>query len=348
MWRRWLLAGAMLLALVGLMVLVMRLWQSSVIPAHQVAEHWYEAQAVDVTVVELPTDDAPHDNAIEWWYYNGHLSTGDGERYAFHYTVFAINALATHTVAHASFIDLQSGAHFTSQKRTAGNPSRGVREGFDFDLGDWYLLGGGGEDRLRVSTPEFSFNLTALEAAEPVMQGGSGLLDFGPIGSSYYYSRPRMTLSGAIRLGERVEQVTGLAWFDHQWGDFSVNQLGWDWFALQLDDGTDIMLYLLFDADLLPVLSSGTLRRDGVTTVLEPGDFAVDATEHWESEATGIRYPMGWTVRIPSSGMSIELEPNIRDSEFDGRETTYEVYWEGPVAVHGTHSGQGFVEMSRF
>jgi predicted secreted hydrolase len=324
------------------------LWQAGMLPANQAAEQWYEVQSEQIVLVELPRDDAPHDDYMEWWYYNGHLQTEAGRRFAFHYVVFAVNALATHTAAHASLIDLQTGRHLTAQKRTSGNPSRGTKDGFRFELGEWHMVGSNGNDRLRVSTPEFSFNLKLTEGAPPVMQGGTGLLSFELTGSSYYYSRPRMPATGAVKLDGEIFDVTGVAWFDHQWGNFEVNELGWDWFALQLDNGADIMLYQLFDSDGLPVLISGTLARDGQTTVLNEADFEVTVTARWTSPKTGIEYPMGWTVGIPSHAMQLTVSPLLRNSEFDGRTTSYKVYWEGPVAITGSHTGKGFVEMSGY
>jgi predicted secreted hydrolase len=144
------------------------------------------------------------------------------------------------------------------------------------------MVGSNGDDRLRVSTPEFSFNLKLTEGAPPVMLGGTGLLSFELTGSSYYYSRPQMPVSGAVKLDGEILDVSGVAWFDHQWGNFEVNEFGWDWFALQLEDGTD------------------------------------------------------------------SITPMVRDSDFDGRTTSYKVYWEGPVEITGSHAGKGFVEMSGY
>jgi predicted secreted hydrolase len=318
------------------------------LPANEAAEHWYEVESEQVVLVELPRDDAPHTDYMEWWYYNGHLETAEGRRFAFHYVIFAVNALATHTAAHASLIDLQTGRHFTAQKRTSGNPSRGTKDSFRFELGEWHMVGSNGDDRLRVSTPEFSFNLKLTEGAPPVMLGGTGLLSFELTGSSYYYSRPQMPVSGAVKLDGEILDVSGVAWFDHQWGNFEVNELGWDWFALQLEDGTDIMLYLLFDSDTLPVLRSGTLAKDGQTTVLTEDDFKVTVTDRWTSPATSIEYPMGWTVALPAQSIDLRITPMLRDSEFDGRTTSYKVYWEGPVEITGSHAGKGFVEMSGY
>lgn len=346
--RRWLFLGLILsiLALLGLGGY--RLWERGWLPANQAADDWFEAKGEQTVLVQLPSDDGHHQNRMEWWYYNGHLETTSGKRYTFHYAMFLIHELAVHTVAHVSLTDHQRGLHFTDQTRTVGNPSRGTQNGFDFTLGDWRMTGSGGDDRLRVSSDEFSFNLELSEGAPPVMQGGTGLLDFDYAGESYYYSRPRMPVSGSLKVGELVEEVTGVAWFDHQWGDFDVFLLGWSWFAIQLEDGTDIMLYELFDRGGLPVLRSGSSTRDGQTRVLAGSDFQARVLEYWVSETTGIRYPIAWSIEIPDQGMSLRVTPLLRESEFDGRTTAYVVYWEGGVEISGSHQGRGFVELSGF
>ena len=244
------------------------LWKQGVLPANQPAEDWYEATSTQRILVQLPRDDAPHTNEMEWWYYNGHLDAENGNHYSFHFTVFLVNQLAAHMVAHVSLLDHQTGKHYTDQKRTTGITSKSRENSFEFDLGDWHMDGRYGDDRLRVVTPEFSFNLRLKQSAPPVFQGGTGLLDFDLAGQSYYYTRPRMEIEGALKVTNDVQNVKGVAWFDHQWGDFRVNQLGWDWFAIQLEDGSDIMIYQLFDTSGLPVLRSGTYAKDGMTQVL--------------------------------------------------------------------------------
>jgi predicted secreted hydrolase len=346
--RRALLWGAAILALSLLVYAGYSLWQRGMLPANEAADDWYEVKSDQQVLVQLPRDDAPHKDYMEWWYYNGHLQSDDGNRYSFHFAVFLINALATHTVAHVSFLDHQTGKHYTSQKRTPGNPSSSSKNGFVFDIGEWRMAGGGGEDRLRASTGDFGFNLDLQASAPPVMQGGTGLLDFELAGKSYYYSRPRMAISGAVKVGTEIHKATGTAWFDHQWGNFEVNQLGWDWFAIQLDDGTDIMIYQLFDKGGLPVLNAATTTRNGISKTLTEKDFTVRVTDRWTSERTGIQYPMGWQIDIPRESVNLRVTPVIRDSEFDGRETAYVVYWEGPVEIAGSHKGRGFAELSGY
>lgn len=335
------------LVLIGLGTYQIR--QSGLMPVNEAADRWYDVRKSSEVSVELPRDDAPHRDYVEWWYYNGHLQDGLGNRFSFHYTVFLVNALGTYTVAHASIVDHQAREHVDSERRTPGNPSSGTIDSFDFVLGGWSMAGGAGKDRLRFDVDGRGLDLRLVEATPPVMQGGSGLLDFGGVGESFYYSRPRMEVGGTLTIDGEQRDVRGVAWFDHQWGNFEVFELGWDWFALQLDDGRDIMLYRLFDPrDGRAVLTSGTLAEDGDVIVLGAADFQIDPQDHWWSPHTGRRYPMGWRVAIPQIGLELKVDPILKDSEVDARLTTYMVYWEGPVRISGSEGGVGYVELSGY
>lgn len=314
-------------------------------PANQTAEEWYDISKEDVVLVKLPADDAPHTNYTEWWYYNGHLEAQDGHKYSFHYTLFLLNAMAVHTVIHASFVDHQTGKRYTYQSRTAGNPSLHTKNRFDFTMGDWVMQGANGQDKLRGKSDDFSFNLDLKNLQPPVFQGGTGLLDFKEAGESYYYSRPRMAIEGYAGISGKEQMVTGTAWFDHQWGDFRTTVFGWDWFALQLDDGADVMLYQLYANDKQPILVSGTYTKDGITTQINRDDVISSATDHWKSPLSNINYPLGWLIEIPKKNIKVTVSPVHRASEFDGRKSTYNLYWEGPVRVSGTHKGKGFLEI---
>ena len=142
---------------------------------------------------------------------------------------------------------------------------------------------------------------------------------------------------------------------DHQWGDFATYQEGgWDWFSVQLDDGTDVMLYLIRDADGRDA-SRRWLDRwpDGELTVLGEGDFAITVDGEWTSPETGTTYPSGWTIAIPDHELSMTVTPSLPDQELDTRATTGVIYWEGEVVVAATHRGRpvagfGYIELTGY
>ncbi|MBI4311790.1 MAG: hypothetical protein HY681_08410 [Chloroflexi bacterium] len=302
--------------------------------------------------VLLPADDAPHADAnTEWWYYNGHLKDAEGNRYGFHYAVFRVTipGLPPVHIGQAAIVDSQKNAYAQDQRLVlTGLPTASV-EGFSFDLGGWRIAGNGGADSLSATAPGYAFSLTAKAEKPAVLHGGTGLVDFGVAGKSYYYSRTRMSVTGTLAVGDKTSQVTGTAWFDHQWGVFQPQNVGWDWFALQLEDGTDVMLSLLFGPGHTPLYNYGTAVRAGGQQVhLTADQFQVQATGQWTSPATNITYPSGWKVAIPSLGIDVTVAPVVAASEYDGRQTTANVYWEGDATVSGTHAGKAYVELTGY
>ncbi len=152
-----------------------------------------------------------------------------------------------------------------------------------------------------------------------------------------------MDATGTITLDGQDIAVTGEAWFDHQWGDFiSVGGGGWDWFAVNLDDGTDLTLSLVRDADgSYPLIYGTVVDPDGTTRHLDRDAFTVEVTDRWISPASGADYPAGWRIAIPAEGdLVIDLAPTVAAQELDTRATTGVVYWEGSQVVGGTRGGE--------
>ncbi len=324
------------------------IWLYFEIAQSKSAEVWFHSEFNNTSKISLPEDDAPHSDKVEWWYYNGHLTAKSGKQFSFHYTVFLFNGMMTHTIAHVSLTDHQTKRHYTAQRRSGGNPSFGTVNEFKFTLDDWIMNGGDGTDELQVRTDEFSFDLKLTNTIAPIMHGEEGIIPLDNAGSSYYYSRTRMIITGVLNIGKYHEPVEGISWFDHQWGDFSVGQLGWDWFSLQMDDGVDIMLYQLRDKSGRPVLYLGGISREGSTDMLSADDFILTSGKKWTSKKTGKMYPIEWKINIPKQKIDITTQSVIKDSEFDASLTTYRIYWEGAVKVQGSHTGKGFMELSGY
>jgi predicted secreted hydrolase len=328
---------------------------------------------VDPLAIRFPRDDGPHDRLTEWWYYTAHLRDRDGGRYGFEYVVFRAErgAFPVSWAAHLAVTD-ETGDRFRYAQRSDLVPGvdRSPHEdgdpvGFAFALigGDpsrpatlvrppWLMSGLGGDDRLTAAlAPDeaatagvegLAIDLTLTSARPPVLHDGDGWIDFGAAGGSYYYSRTRMTAAGTLELDGRSLSVEGIGWFDHQWGDFiAVGGGGWDWFAVNLDDGTDLTLSLVRDPDGSYPLVYGTLvGPDGAVLGLARDAFAVEATARWISPRTGAEYPAGWTITVPAQRLRIELSPTVADQELDTRATTGVVYWEGSQVVHAERDGR--------
>ncbi len=204
----------------------------------------------------------------------------------------------------------------------------------------------------------FGLALTSRDSP-PVLHGTNGWVDFGPAGGSYYYSRTRQPTGGTLTLdGERLA-VSGISWFDHQWGDFiSVGGGGWDWFAVNLDDGTDLTLSLVRAADGSYPLMYGTLvRPNGPVEHLSADDFTVEATGRWTSARTGATYPAGWRIALVDEATTIILGPTVAAQELDTRATTGVAYWEGSQRVSvlrrgdaapRADAGEAYVELTGY
>jgi predicted secreted hydrolase len=140
---------------------------------------------------------------------------------------------------------------------------------------------------------------------------------------------------------------------DHEWSTSALGaeQAGWDWFSIQLDDNTELMLFQLRRADgTVDGFSSGTLiATDGSTWQLGPGDFSIEVTDRWRSPRTGAAYPAGWTLSVPSADLRLILTPWLADQEMD----VSQKYWEGAVKAEGMRNGQrvagnGYVELTGY
>ncbi len=304
--------------------------------------------------VTLPRDEAPHGDLTEWWYYTGHLEAADGRRWGFELVVFQAlrGSLPPLYVSHFAVTDRQRGS-FRYAERGSQGPQPQPPEGFALDVGGWQMKGLLGQDQLVASMDDYGIKLALSTDRPPVLHDG-GLVSFGPAGDSYYYSRTRMDVAGVLDdHGEQVD-VRGQAWCDRQWGNFLVLGGGWDWFSLQLADGSDVMLNLIRDADGVTRLRYGTyVAPDGQYRHLAEEQFDVVPTGAWTSPRTGSRYPMGWRASIPGEELDLEIRPVLEDQELDTRLSTNTIYWEGASDVFGTRrgqpiAGQAYVEMTGY
>jgi predicted secreted hydrolase len=307
-----------------------------------------QTEAPHSNTVSVPQDDAPHSNTrIEWWYYNGHLETPQGNRYAFHYVVFqaSIAGVPLGDVAHLSVSDPQEDTYSFDQRMSLASPVSKERPDFAFDLSGWRMSGYDGHEELSAFTPDYGLNLILEQEKPPVLHQGTGLVSLGEDSKSYYYSRTRLAVSGTINVRGTETTVTGLGWFDHQWGNFDPLSMGWDWFALQLDDGSDVMLNI----GRQPYYRYGSfVTPDGTASPLAAQEFEVSSTESWASSVSRSVYPAAWRIRIPDRGIDITVMPVIQQCEFNATSTTRNYYWEGEVLVSGNRSGRGFVELTGY
>jgi predicted secreted hydrolase len=325
------------------------------------------ARALAPRPFDFPADHGPHpDFRTEWWYYTGNLQTADRRHVGFQLTFFRValaptqapraSAWATRQLYFAHFaVTDTANKRFHAFSRTARG-ALGVAGAeaapFRVWMEDWTAEGAGASPRLHASEGDVALDLE-LAATKPVaLQGERGLSQKGPEpgNASFYYSFTRMPARGVVRLGAETLAVSGEAWMDREWSTSGLGDdvQGWDWFAVQLEDGRELMVYLLRRRDgSLDPFSAGTLvGTDGVTRPLGAGDVSIETLAHWTSPHTGVRYPARWRLAVPSADLRLELTPRVADQEL--RVNTR--YWEGAVAVTGmagvwSIKGQGYVEL---
>lgn len=197
----------------------------------------------------------------------------------------------------------------------------------------------------------YELTLDAQPLMQPVLNGDHGLSRKASErgAASYYYSIPRVAVRGKLLRAGVPSDVQGLAWLDREWGSGSLgaNEQGWDWFALQLQDGSSFMFYAMRNRDgTRDSNSAGTwVDSAGRVQALSTDQVMIDVSDHWVSPRGG-RYPSRWRVRVPAVGLDVEVRPVLANQELG----TKPRYWEGAVDVSGTReghdaSGRGYVEL---
>ncbi len=331
--------------------------------------------------LRFPRDHAAHPAyRTEWWYYTGQLRTQGADSssdpaFGFELTFFRRGvarpdpprrsawALRDLYFAHFAITDLR-GRRFLMAERTsrdalglAGAGSARYRVWID----DWEAqMAPDGSHRLAAEEPgSHGIRLRLEPRKPPALHGDSGLSrkGMGEGEASYYVSITRLAAVGTVRMDGRDIPVTGEAWMDHEFttGELNPQLVGWDWFGLQLDDQSDLMLYRLRRADGLPdSASSGSLvDEQGSVTPLTRSETEVEITRRWHSPKSGADYPAGWRIRVPGAGLELEVSSLLDDQELSTPGSTGVTYWEGAVRVRGTRrgvpiGGRGYVELTGY
>lgn len=333
------------------------------------------ARVLEPREFSFPADHGPHpEYGIEWWYYTGNLDSKQGRHFGFELALFRI-ALASEQperesdwatsqlyMGHFAVTDVHNNQFYAFERfsRAAlGLAGASVSEGQKFRvwLEDWVIEGKGAATptiHLKAAEENVAIDLMLVSGKPVVLQGDKGLSQKSaePGNASYYYSITRMPTSGTLSIGEESFTVTGTSWMDREWSTSALadEQLGWDWFALQLSDGRDLMYYQfrLRNRGIDPLSGGTVILDDGSTIDLTPEEVQLQVLDRWESPRGG-SYPSKWRIRIPSQSTDLEITPYINDQELD---VTLR-YWEGAVRIRGTSQGQpvsgnGYVELTGY
>ena len=335
---------------------------------------------------EFPRDHGPHPAfRHEWWYVTGHLDARSGEHFGFELTFFRFalapppqarapngepnaepavsSAWRTRQIymAHFAITDLDRGEFHATERfaRDALGMSGAQASPFRVWLDDWSLgtptsdtgPSGSSHWQLTAADAHYALDLQLRTITPPVLNGVAGLSRKSdePGAASYYYSMPRLAVLGRLQRDGKPLDVDGLAWLDREWGSGGLgpNQQGWDWFALQLDDGSTLMFYALRTRDGgRDRHSAGTwFAPDGTTRALTSNDVQIESNDFWQSPRGG-HYPSRWQLRVPSLALEVDIQPRLTDQELN----TSTRYWEGAATVTGTRAhqkiaGRAYVEL---
>jgi predicted secreted hydrolase len=323
--------------------------------------------------LSFPADHGAHPSyQTEWWYYTGNLATAQGRRFGYQLTFFrrALSPLdnlqerqsdwaaSQAYLAHFALTDV-GGQNFHSQARL----SRGAAglAGVQADplrvwIENWFAsMSNDSTHHIFADGEGRKIDLVLDDMKGPVLQGDRGYSRKGPQAgnASIYYSLTRMESSGTVQVDGVSYDVTGLSWMDREFSTSALapNQVGWDWFSLQLDNNVELMFYnMRLDDGTIDPMSNGTvIDRDGKTQLLDLTEFQITSTGTWKSPHSGAVYPSGWHIAVPSQDISLDIEPLLADQELNVSLT----YWEGAVKISGRHNGQvvsgfGYVELTGY
>ncbi|MFB3855148.1 MAG: lipocalin-like domain-containing protein [Vicinamibacterales bacterium] len=332
----------------------------------------------------------------EWWYYTGNLRTAQGRRFGFELTFFRHGVKRSETdrslhdasegsagrarkspweidhvyLAHLALTDVDGRRFLHEERVNRRGPPPGIA-GASLDErrtwnGNWFVEWGPGSGsssaslRLEAVARSFSIRLDLASSKLPVIHGNEGVSQKaeGYGRASHYVSLTRLLASGIVEVDGAAHAVEGTAWMDHEFftHQLSEEQVGWDWFSVQLDDSTEMMLYRLRRNDgKADPFSAGTyIDRNGSATHLAAADCSLEPVgETWKSAVTGAVYPIRWRLIVPSLGVSLEARALLPDQELTSRNPVVPDYWEGAIALTGEKggkraSGVGYLEMTGY
>lgn len=332
------------------------------------------ARALGPRPFSFPADHGPHpDFRSEWWYFTGNLAAEGGRHFGFQLTFFRValapdaapreSAWATNQVwmAHFTLTDTEAGRFHSAERLARGALGLAGAEASPLSVwvDDWEAASRAPAAsfplRLRASDGDVAVELVVSPKKPRVLQGEQGWDRKGPEpgNASYYFAYTRLAAEGSVRTRDARFEVSGTAWMDREWSTSALGAdlEGWDWLSLQLSDGRDLMLYRLRRKDGgAGAFSKGAwILPDGSRIALSVHEFAFEPRRWWASPTSGVRYPVAWSLEIPSQGLSLDVEPRIDEQELDLSVR----YWEGAVIARGRAgagkvTGLGYLELAGY
>lgn len=332
------------------------------------------------TVFTFPHGHGSHPGfRIEWWYVTGHLRDDRGERHGFQLTFFrsALRPLEAQEaasppfgrdqlhMAHAAWSEIGTRRFESEERLDRGGWDAGAStQRLDLFQNEWRLAA---RDDSPNPVIDVFFTLKnsrrvllSLRPLKPFVQFGEDGVErkgAAPSAASHYLTFTRLQAEGMVEIDGESRRVTGLAWMDHEISSsqLDADQTGWDWASIHLDDGREIMMYILRreDGTVDPHSVLYWVDREGGLTAVAPDAFAWEAAREWTSPKTGAAYPLDWTLTVtdPESGTpaTFRVQPWFDAQEHPGRLSGIP-YWEGACRVtrDGQPAGRAYVELTGY
>lgn len=325
------------------------------------------ARALEPRALQFPQDHGAHpEYATEWWYLTGNLHDNNGRRFGYQFTLFRIGLRPGEAeedsawrarqiyMGHVAITDIAAGEHHSAERfaRAAANLAGARTSPLEVWLGPWSLHADSGLFPLTLSAQSdaMGLSLQLMAGDKPlVLQGEHGLSrkSATPGNASHYYSFTRLPTRGELRINDTIYRVQGDSWMDREWSSSALekDQVGWDWFALQLEDGRELMFYQLRDRQgrMHPFSRGNLVEKDGSVRTLLADQVTLTPLRHWRAD-DGTRYPVGWHVQVPGTALDLQVHALLDDQLMDHSVH----YWEGAVEVSGSHPGRGYLELSGY
>ena len=309
--------------------------------------------------ITFPLDHNSHPEfAVEWWYITANLTDTQNNPYALQWTLFRFASETQNTPwanaqQYMGHVGLRDGKQAWFEERFArgGVGNVGISTSpFNAFIDEWQWLAQ--SSKIFPSTLEFTIdsqikvNLDFATDRPFVKHGEQGfsrkLRDTNQ--ASYYYSQPHILVSGELELPSGTVQVTGNAWFDHEWSSQYLSPLaqGWDWFSIHFDDGAKLMLFNMRHEQAKDFWSGTFVSSNGEAVHLTERDIQSKVTKRDMVEQRLL--PLYWSIQVPKQQIDIQIAPMQTKQWNPGMFS----YYEGGTVISGTHSGVGFIELTGY
>ncbi|MGF1705328.1 lipocalin-like domain-containing protein [Enterovibrio baiacu] len=307
----------------------------------------------------FPDDYGVHNSfRQEWWYITANLSDKNGQQYGVQWTLFR-SAMSPEQkegwndnhIYMAHFVVTSANETYSAERfARAGIGQAGVTlSPFEAWIDNWSWSSKGDLPFPAMLTAQhqdvgIDLNMTAKKAE--ILQGQQGYSQKHATENvaSYYFSVPRIEMSGTLTIGGQAVDVSGLGWMDREWSTkaLSDDQRGWDWFSLQLNDGRSLMLAQV-RSEAGPYRFGALVEEDGKSRTLASQEITMMPMSFSKMEE-GRYIPTEWQVSVASEDIALTTEPLNNDNWLPFMFP----YWEGPIQFEGSHSGVGFMEATGY